>query len=837
MPILLPDLFAKKLEQDESLKGPVFTAIAQFDEWFTSNGTPVFFRDYTNHGSKHVESVLFTAAEMVTVLAKGTLSPSDVAILVLSTLLHDSAMHLAEPGFETLIRQSGEETISELDTVSWSNEWERFLFKAKRWTPEKTVDVLGSMSPDLRVTDPFERWGDLTSSDFRLIGEFIRIHHPRLAHEFALRGVPGVEASFLELPKSISTEWKDIAGVVARSHGMPMRKCADYIGLKYHKRDFQGIHATYLMSLLRLSDYLQIQPERAPSVVFSYRVLPSKTSDLEWRVHNCIRNITPQSEDPESVEIQAAPEDVQTYLRVREWLSGIQSELDSSWAVLGETYGRFDGLNVLGLQWRRVRSNIDNVSDFSSTVTYLPRRIRLEVARSELLSLLAKPLYGDDPSFGVRELTQNACDAVRERKHLASGNPRFNVPIRSGLDSEVAISVTPPGADERLGWFEIVDNGIGMTEDVLVNYFLTAGASYRSSGQWQQLFERAELNDSDHTPRSAIPRAGRFGVGVLAAFLIGSEVHIETRHVGAAKGFRCVARLSDDAVQVDEDASLEFGTRIRIPIDATVSSKLESSTPRVSRPAMWEWCVLQYPVVKRYLSSQNASLQNEFSLNLDYWNEAKTDHPMTIHWSFTRSAPRFSCNGIFVSNAKKLPSITERHVDGLLPRTPKIHVFDPDGVLPIGLTRSEITSEEYGFEAELAESISANFVEQLQGMPEQFGIDLLKRINSLQHYAWSEESYDLARGFRPDLVITKEGFAFPSVQTINGIGAKRFLWAKDIYGDSKTLKLITDISKWDAIFIQGTYQPHRHRRGQDSMLTRLAGSFNNFVLSKAAEDE
>ena len=35
---------------------------------------------------------------------------------------------------------------------------------------------------------------------------------------------------------------------------------------------------------------------------------------------------------------------------------------------------------------------------------------------SRLLTLLVEPLYGAKPEFGIRELLQNAIDAVRERK-------------------------------------------------------------------------------------------------------------------------------------------------------------------------------------------------------------------------------------------------------------------------------------------------------------------------------------------------------------------------------------------------------------------------------------
>ncbi len=57
--------------------------------------------------------------------------------------------------------------------------------------------------------------------------------------------------------------------------------------------------------------------------------------------------------------------------------------------------------------------------------------------------------------------------------------------------------------------FQIDDYGVGMTQDVLYDYFLCAGALFRESDTWKRDFE------VDDVPK--IVRSGRFGIGVLAA--------------------------------------------------------------------------------------------------------------------------------------------------------------------------------------------------------------------------------------------------------------------------------------------------------------------------------
>ena len=215
------------------------------------------------------------------------------------------------------------------------------------------------------MRDPFEHFDNLTETDRKLIGEFIRRHHPRMAHEFALYGVPGPNDEVITIQGD--KDIRDISGLVARSHGLPLRRCLEYLNW-YHHREYKGIHAVYLMTLLRIADYLQIQADRAPAIAFEYRHIPSEISVQEWKAHNAVKNITQTHNDPESIEIQARPEDVKTFLRLKDWLAGIQDELDKSWAVLGEVYGSHDKLSKLGLIIRRDRSNLDIVKILSKQV-------------------------------------------------------------------------------------------------------------------------------------------------------------------------------------------------------------------------------------------------------------------------------------------------------------------------------------------------------------------------------------------------------------------------------------------------------------------------------------
>ena len=79
--------------------------------------------------------------------------------------------------------------------------------------------------------------------DRLLVGEFIRRHHPRLAHEIALTGVPGPTSNRIGL-ENVSPDFAGLAGLIARSHGLPLRGCLKYLS-STDIREYKGVHAVF----------------------------------------------------------------------------------------------------------------------------------------------------------------------------------------------------------------------------------------------------------------------------------------------------------------------------------------------------------------------------------------------------------------------------------------------------------------------------------------------------------------------------------------------------------------------------------------------------------------
>ncbi len=120
-------------------------------------------------------------------------------------------------------------------------------------------------------------------------------------------------------------------------------------------------------------------------------------------------------------------------------MNSLQYELDSCWAVFGEVYGRFYPLSQLGFTLRRIRSDLDETGAEVIAGDFVRNRFSFESAGAELLKIFAEPLYGVNPNFSVRELVQNAVDAVLEMRALAEKGG-YVVPMFK-QESDVVVSL------------------------------------------------------------------------------------------------------------------------------------------------------------------------------------------------------------------------------------------------------------------------------------------------------------------------------------------------------------------------------------------------------------
>jgi molecular chaperone HtpG len=712
MELRIPSKFKDVLDQNSALSGLVSTSLNEFGEWLRQNNVK-FFAEYTDHSLEHVENVLQTAYDLIRDECKAFITPHDVATLILATLLHDSAMHISENGFATLVKEDFGSSIKGFGDKPWNRLWADFLAESRRFSGRKLIALFGD-ADSIRYP-PLDDLQQLNGKDLLLCGEFLRRHHSRLAHEIALFGVPGPSGRILKLPATDDTSHVvDLAGLVARSHGLSLRDCFEYLQTHYSSvKMVRGIHPTFLMALLRIADILQIQSNRAPKQVLKVRQLKSPVSSGEWEMHQAIKDIS-SKEFPETIWVVARPDNVRTFLRIRNLLNQIQSELDLSWTVIGEVYGYDPQFREFGLKIRRIRSNIDDIDTFSKQVPYVPTHASFEAADSDLLKLLIGPLYGNKAEMGIRELIQNAVDAVHElheyRKQF-SGIQKSEI---SDLEGDIVVSISQE--NDRDWWLTVSDKGIGMTVNTIREYFLKAGASLRKSDLWKKTFE-------DEEGKSKVVRSGRFGVGALAAYLIGDEIKLSTRHIESPfeGGVEFVASLDTESIEL-RHVKRSVGTTISIKMNEQATmSLLRTSDDKpeniISKNYLWDWyCLDDLKVIRKIgddILSQDSLLPRIKSTLPPGWKRIKHPSYEDIQWTYYHGKSNeigwFSCNGIRVGTKNRSSHIRIR--DNYISfNQPLVSVFDFNGNLPLNLERMQLTQRDFPFQEELLEDIIRDFI-------------------------------------------------------------------------------------------------------------------------------
>ena len=128
-----------------------------------------------------------------------------------------------------------------------------------------------------------------------------------------------------------------------------------------------------------------------------------------------------------------------------------------------------------------------------------------------VVDLLSHHLYSS-PRVYLRELLQNAVDAITERTEEDAGAPR-----------RVCVVPADVSPDGRL---HVEDTGVGLDEDGIRAVLATIGAS---------------------TKRDALGLAresflGQFGIGLLSCFLVTDEITVTTRRAGSDDTWQWVGR-------------------------------------------------------------------------------------------------------------------------------------------------------------------------------------------------------------------------------------------------------------------------------------------------------
>jgi hypothetical protein len=363
--------------------------------------------------------------------------------------------------------------------------------------------------------------------------------------------------------------------------------------------------------LLRCADAAHIDERRAPDFLLSL-TRQSGISLNHWKAQNWLGRASVDTSDSTKSSLLITsmkpfcPEDAKAWWIAYDTIVLIDSEIKSSNEILAsrpQCAGESPQFQI-----RKV-TGVDSPQELSRSVRtqdWTPTAAKIHVGNLEKLvaDLGGKQLYGDGDSFAiaVRELIQNARDAIRARMAIAA-NFNGRILFKVSRKSETKTSI------------EIWDDGVGMSQRTMVGALLDFGTSFWASDLVQSEFPG--LRSSNFKP------VGRFGIGFYSIFMVASEVSVLSRLY--SDGISDVTKLDfPDGLTLrpilskggGDGFDVSFSTCVRIIIDEPFEA-VKNRTVNKGQPIE-----LQVPL-RNYLAAITVGLDVSVSLKIEDESETQ----------------------------------------------------------------------------------------------------------------------------------------------------------------------------------------------------------------------
>jgi hypothetical protein len=446
--------------------------------------------DYTVHNIAHSDTLWDTAS-----LIAGPnciLTPTEAFVLGGAFLIHDIGMGLAAypEGIDALRKRS-----------NWRDTIATLIREMEGRIP--TSDEL------IHPKEIFER---------KAMEVVLRELHAERAEQLVLlpwKDQGQTREYYLIEDIDLQQTYGELIGKIAYSHWWDIstiEKLLDFpVNAPYWCPRDWTINPLFLACLLRVADISNIDAGRAPGFLRALRK-PTLSAKEHWIFQEYLQQ--PDLEGDRLRYTSGRPfslKDAQAWWLCFDTLQTVDHELRIVDALLADYRGRrFVARGVAGIEEPR------RLAKYIRTENWLPVDAHLQV--SDITRLIqhlgGEELYGKDYTVPLRELIQNAADAIRARRMEEEHLPNWG---------EVHVCL---GKDEIGEWIEVEDNGLGMSTEVLIGPLLDFGKSYWGSSLMRSQFPGLVSKGFQST--------GRYGIGFFSVFMWGDRVNVISRRFDAA---------------------------------------------------------------------------------------------------------------------------------------------------------------------------------------------------------------------------------------------------------------------------------------------------------------
>lgn len=490
------------------------------------------FKNYTLHNADHSKKIIHLIGYILSPATLGSISALDCLLLVYSAYLHDMGMSL---------------TGHERDRILASDD-----FLDQKLGSPALSDALIAAEQRLQnaSSDPERNQAATVIYELNeaLLAEYLRPRHadPKKYSMLVERITNASDRKDLFQHRGVSFE--DALINICASHVLDVGTLIESNGPyneQFPRQDVYGgiyLNQQFCAAVLRIADILDFDRERTPIILFDSlgiadRTLPGAEVSLrEWQKHLAIHTVEINHQE---FVISGQVHHPVIERAIREFCATIEREIRDTLSVLRR--------NTKDIVDRYTVELPISVRPQLTSIGYVYREMALSLNQSRILSLLMGDRLYSSPLVALREVLQNSMDACMVRKEL------------SDESFQPSISVTDELDDKGRYWLRVADNGSGMDEHILSEYFLTLGNSYYHSAEFTRQLRRAGVHKSNLAPIS------RFGIGLASVFLIADVLELETKSASSPRN-----DYQGRRVRIEGMLSLAFVTLVESHSSGTI---------------------------------------------------------------------------------------------------------------------------------------------------------------------------------------------------------------------------------------------------------------------------
>ena len=365
-----------------------------------------------------------------------------------------------------------------------------------------------------------------------------------------------------------------IIGLVASSHHWNLEQVTQRFSTRRPPASFLDanwiVDSLKIACMLRVSDAGHMDGARAPSFLLKILQMNS-VSRAHWTAQNRLGKLTVSPNDPTELTIAST-----SPFPRREagawWVAYDLVELfDKELRACNEALANSPQGPRQSFARKRVRgaAHVTELAKHVQTVGWEPTESTVHVSDVSALveKLGGEQLYGRDAdclAVGLRELIQNAADAISARRLVAHGEFVGRITVR-----------LMRRANDGL-FLQVDDDGVGMSQTTLSTDLLDFGKSFWASERAAREF--SGIHASGYSP------VGQFGIGFFSIFMAAKKVRVFSRRFdNGLEEVRCLSFENGISLRptLSVDRPSEFGMDLSTRVELDLKQNMIEDPHRI----------------------------------------------------------------------------------------------------------------------------------------------------------------------------------------------------------------------------------------------------------------